>query len=176
MKCFNKKYNEDNSTLQKSVIEKLAKENVIIQKSDIFRLHRSGKPYSLNKFKEYRNKLKDTTDQPIDPQDKGLTAQVMIRFTNWDARSRVYNLHYNGSSTLSVRCDLSKYRTDLLQTARKYLQDNKLRGYCYNNSECQLILKNPDKAKGQFFTNFTEFKYQASMLTKDPKYHEKSHP
>jgi len=33
--------NEDKSTLQKSVIEKLAKENVIIQKSDIFRLHRS---------------------------------------------------------------------------------------------------------------------------------------
>ena len=106
-------------------------------------------------------------------RDKTQTAQIIVRFSNWAARSRVYSLHYQNNSKLSVKTDLTKYRSDLLQTARSYLRDNSLKGYCYSNAECRLVLKNPDTDHRFTFNNFSDFKFCAEQLTQDETYHKR---
>ena len=73
-----------------------------------------------------------------------------------------------------MKCDLTKYRIDLLQTARSYLRDNSLRGYCYSNAECRLMVKNADNENRHTFSNFADFRYRAEHLNKDINYHKKT--
>ena len=165
---------ETNESLQQTVLNKLREHDVVLDKADIHRLHRSGRPYPLNKFKEYANKRKGATNQPIDNMDKTQTAQVIVKCVNWSARSRVFNLHYRKDATINVNCDITKYRTDLLLTARTYLKDNEMKGYCYINAECHLILKDVDADKRQSFSNFADFKFNASKLARDANFHKKA--
>ena len=164
---------ENNDSLKAAVINKLKEHDVDITQVDIHRLHRSGRPYLLNKYKEYANKRRGAVKQHIDKEDQSLTAQVIMRFTNWSARTRVYSLHYRNDATIGVKCDITKYRSDLLATSRNYLKDNVIKGYCYINSECHLVLKNVDANLKYNFTNFADFKFHADKLVRDENFHKK---
>ena len=161
---------EDNSSLKTAVINKLSENGVKLEESDIFRLHRSGKRSPMNNYLKYINVVNDTPIT-IDPRDKTETAETIIRFTNWTARSKVYGLHYKKNLHIRVNVDLTKHRRDILSNARIYLKDGNLKGYCYANPECRLILKDVDSDRRHFFKSFTGFKYIAQNLTVDPTFH-----
>ena len=165
--------NEDNDSLRRSVLATLNEHDAQISDNDIYRLHRSSKPQPMNKFKTYLNKV-NKTPLPIDPADKTETSEVIVRFARWAPRARVYNIHYKKDIAVKVKCDLTKYRQDVLNNARQYLKDNNLRGYCYNTAECNLCLKNVTTGKKTFFTNFADFKFQAAILIEDPLFHQRT--
>jgi len=119
---------ENNDTLKAAVIEKLNKHGVELKETDIFHLHRCGKSHPMNKFIKYINYSNDPPIK-IDPADKTETAETMIRFTNWTARQRVYSLHYEKNLDIRVKTDLTKYRQDILESARQHLSDHNLKGY-----------------------------------------------
>ena len=160
---------EDNASLQKKVIAKLKENKVTISKGDIFRLHRSGKPYPLNQYKKFAG----YDEKDIDKKDKSTTAQVIIKFTNWEARSKVYNIHYDQNSDIHVNCDLSKYQSDLLKSARAYIKDNNRKGYAYNDSECRLIVRDVDRDQRRPFTNISDLKKIADNMIVDADFHKK---
>ena len=164
--------NEDNISLQAAVVDKLSELGVVIDDNDFFRLHRSGKPQPLNRFKQYLNKA-HKANLPINPEDNAETAEVIVRFTRWAPRAKVYDLHYKKNVGITVKCDLTKYRQDILRLARQYLSDNNLRGYCYNNAECKLIMKDVSTNKRHFFTCFEDFKFLAAALVVDPTFHKR---
>ena len=166
---------EDNNSLQEVVISTLAEQDINISKNDIFRLHRASKPFPMNKYKQYLNKV-NKTKQPIDTNDTTQTAEVIVKFNNWSARSKVYKHHYQKDAFLRVKCDLTKYRQGLLQTARDYLKDHKYKAYVYCNSECRLVIKNVNNNRTNIFNNFEEFKHLCTALVVDPKFHEKRSP
>ena len=160
---------EDNESLKAAVIDELSENGVSINEQDIFRLHRSGKPSPLNKFKEYLNKTNDKKQVEIDANDTRQTAEVIVRFTNWSARSRVYKLHYEKDLSLRVKCDLTRHRQEVLSLARDYIKTNNLAGYVYNNAECSLVLNDTLSRKRHYFETFREFSQLAKMLMqKDP--------
>ena len=163
---------ENNETLKVAVIKTLAENGVVISNADIFRLHRAGRPSPLNNFKKYLNNV-NVPPVKIDPRDKTETAEVIVRFTNWAARSKVYALHYEKNLLIRVRCDLTKFRQDLLTTARLYLKDHNRRGYVYNNAECALVLKDPDSGRRLFFKSFAELKQIADGLGVDADLHKR---
>ena len=158
---------EDNTSLHAKVIEKLSEHDVIIEKNDIYRLHRSGKPYPMNKFKEFSGK------KDVDKRDKSMTSPVIINFTNWDARSLVYNIHYNKNASIYVKCDLTNYRNNLLKSTRNYLKQHSLKGYCYNDSECRLLVKDAASNQHHVFSNFEQFMSHAEKLVVDENFHKK---
>ena len=80
------------------------------------------------------------TPYEIDPSDKTETAEVLVRFTNWRARSKVYGLKFMPESNLRANLDLTKFRSEMLTRMRKTLFDKKLRAYAYINGECKVIL------------------------------------
>ena len=155
---------EDNDSLKAAVIEELSQNGVIINDQDIFRLHRSGKPSPLNKFKEYLNKTNEKKVE-IDANDARQTAEVIVRFTNWSARSRVYKLHYEKDLALRVKCDLTRHRQEVLSLASDHIKTNNLAGYVYNNAECSLVLNDTSSRKRHYFETFREFSQLAKMLT-----------
>ena len=166
--------NEDNDSLKTTVVNKLSELGVELEDSDIFRLHRSGKPHPMNKYKAYVNRVNEQTAdfEPIniDPHDKSETTQVLIKFTNWNARSRVYQLHYKKGLAIRVKCDLTKASQDILNTARTYLKDNHLNGYVYNDAECRLILADSASRKRTSFTSFLDFKGKSEALGESTSY------
>ena len=143
--------------------------------ADIFRLHRSGRPSPIINFYKYINHV-NQTPIVIDVNDQTKTAEVIIRFTNWSARAAVYDLHYKKNLRLRVRCDLTKFRQGLLDSARTYLRDNELRGFTYNNAECSLLLRDPDVQKPQYYKNYNDFKLAADKLRHDPAFHQRRKP
>ena len=150
--------NEDNDALQARVISKLSTLGVEIEERDIYRLHHASKPQPMNSFKAFVNKANDAAHQlPIDASDHTQTADVIVKFTNWSARSRVFRLHYTKNIDIRVKCDLTRERLDTLKAARGHLRTNKLNGYVYNNGECKLILVNSVTRQKQFFETATEF-------------------
>ena len=161
---------EDNASLQQSVITKLGEHGVQIENNDIYRLHRSSKPQPMNNFNKYLNKI-NKRQLPIDQDDYTETSEVIVRFTRWAPRSRVYDLHYKHDLPIKVKCDLTKFRQDLLKVARQYLEDKKLKGYVYSTGECKLCIKNCDTGKRLFFSNFDDFKFKAASLVEDPGFY-----
>jgi len=80
--------NEDNNSLKQTVISKLGERGILITDRDVDRVHRSGKPTPMHKFKTYLNKVNHTNAE-VDTTDVTETAQVIIKFTNWAACSSV---------------------------------------------------------------------------------------
>ena len=161
---------EDNDSLQQSVIATLNENGVSINENDIHRLHRSSKPQPMNNYKKYLNKV-NKKQSPIDPDDNAETCEVIIRFTKWAPRARVYSLHYRKDLAIKVKCDITKYRQELLKDVRTYLADNNLKAYCYVTAEAQLCLKNVATSKKSFFANFADFQIIAVSLVVDPRFH-----
>ena len=116
------------------------------------------------------NKI-NNTEIEIDKRDKTETAQVIVKFTNWAARSNAYSLHYSKTSTIRVKTDLTKYRQELLTTARVYLKDHYLHGYVYSDANCNLVLKNIETNRRHIFTNFPLFKSFADVLAVNQGFH-----
>ena len=119
----------DNDALQTKVIDALSQNGVEIEDCDIHRLHRSSKHQLMSDYKGFLNKSFDTRLE-ITEEDKTVeTAEVIVRFTRWDPRMRVYSLHYKKTLTIWVECDLTKYRQDALRLSRQYLKDHELSAY-----------------------------------------------
>ena len=112
-------------------------------------------------------------EKDIDKKDKSTTAQVIIKFTNWNARSKVYNIHYDQNFDIHINCDLSKYQSDLLKSARAYIKDNNRKGYAYNDSECRLIVRDVDRDQRRPFTNISDLKKIADNMIVDADFHKK---
>ena len=163
--------NEDNDKLKTKIIETLSENGVEIEESDIFRTHRCGKAHPMNNFKKYINYTNEPPT-PIDPNDKTQTAEAIIRFTNWSARERVHALHYKKNLNIRVNTDLTKYRKGILDTARSFLSDKRLKGYVYINSDNNLILKDASTDKKHYFSNYNDFKALTNLLVMDAQYHE----
>ena len=160
--------NEDNASLQATVITKLHEMGVEIGNSDIFRMHRSGKPYPMNKFKTYLNRINEKNENfdkiRIDDNDNTQTSQVIMKFTNWNARSKVYQLHYDKDIRIKVKCDLTKTSLDIISTARQHLADKDLAGYVYNDAECRLMLVDKSTSNRKSFSSFLQFKEMCNVL------------
>ena len=92
---------DDNDAIQTKVINSLSENGVEIEDSDIHRMHRSGKPQSMADYKKFLNRTFDSKF-PIDQNDNNTeTVEVIVRFTRWAPRSRVYSLHYKKKSPAS---------------------------------------------------------------------------
>ena len=117
----------------------------------------------MNKYKENINKYIDAKLK-INPRDKTQTSEVLMRFTNWSARSRVYKLHYDKGSSIRVKCDLTKHHQEVLQLSRDLIKNNNLHGYVYANGECRLTLKDSYTGKRHFFDGYREFEQLARIL------------
>ena len=150
---------ETNATLKAAVIEKLNHHGANISERDVYRLHRCGKRTPMNDHKTYINKMiRRREDQlEIDADDATETAEVLVKFTNWSARSSAYSLHYKKGIELQVRTDLTKNRQNTLKGVRKLLKDKQLAAYCYSNSECKLVLKDVPGNRLYYFETFDEF-------------------
>ena len=130
---------EENGDLEKRVISALGNEGVVIKSHDIFRLHHCGRAHPLNKFKKHRNHSKPNKFV-IDENDSTKTAEILIRFTNWRARSAVYNLKHQRDSELGVNLDLTKHRSNQLSTIRQEILDQNRSAYAFVNAECKIVL------------------------------------
>ena len=130
---------EDNNALSARVVKVLSDNGVVIDQRDIYRLHRSGKPKNDN-------------------------ADVLIRFNNWTARSKVYSLHYIKESPIKAWCDLTKRRQEVLQLARADIKSRNLNAYVYSNAECKLVLKCVHSDKRHYFDTYREFEQLAKLL------------
>ena len=170
---------ETDEALKRRVIGSLIDLEVGIDHSDIFRLHHSSKPYPINKHKKHVNFSNDNDHQlPIDEDDVTMTAEVIIRFTNWAARSNVYDLHFKKNLGIRVNLDLTQYRRATLQDSREFLKTNNLKGYVYANSQCNLIVRDASKDQNaqngkRKFEHFEEFKQFASGLKIDSQFHKR---
>ena len=162
--------NEDSDSLKSAVIDKLSENGVDINNNNIFRLHRAGKAHPMNNLKKYINHVNDTKAS-IDPRDKTETTETIVRFTNWSACTKVHDLRYKKDLAISVKTDLTKYSQDILQLARTYLKDNKLKAYCYSNGKNKLILKDVETGKRHLLKNFQEFKALTTCLITDHNFH-----
>ena len=155
---------EDNALLTQTVIETLNQYDVEVNKEDIFRLHRSGKKQKMNEFRRYA-KL------PEVPNDNAETSEVLIRFTRWQPRMEVYNIKYKRDVPLRTRCDLTKYRQDVMKLAREHLRENQLGGYVYVNAECKLVLCDAETKRRFIFTTMAEFTTMANLnIREDPNF------
>jgi len=163
---------ETRESLRAALMDQLSTHGAEIEHTDIFRMHRTGKPYNFNSFKKHMNNINqgNTSFTPynIDPESQTQTQQVIIRFTNWDARARVYQLHYNKGIKLGVKCDMTNMRRDILGLARQHLSENQLDGYVYNDAECRMVLKNSSSNRRSTFTTFAAFKDLAADLSPAP--------
>ena len=113
---------ETKEQLLDTIIKSFQNKGARIAKSDVYRLHRSGKPI--------KNK-------------RGLLVQqVIVRFQTWDARQMAFNTRYNNDSGRKTDgvFDLTRRRLDLLKSAKYQLLDHP-NCHVYANSECLLIFK-----------------------------------
>ena len=163
---------ETNESLQTAFIEKLREYNVEIDKSDIFRMHRAGRAHPINNLKKHLNNC-DKRNLEINPADKTETAEIIVRFSNWRSRSSVYSVKYNKSADILVKCDLTKYRQDLLAEARAHLKDHQLKGYVYNNAECRLVLNDAAVNEKFYFDNRNKFEELCESLLVDANFHKR---
>ena len=164
---------ETNDSLKASFIEVMAVNGVVVSESDIFRMHRAGRPSPINNFYKYINNVNHAPVE-IDPNNMTQTAEIIVRFTNWGTRARVYDLHYKKNIHIRVRCDLTKFRQGLLATARNYLKDNELKGYTYNNAECSLVIKDAESGNRMYYKSLAEFKTFAAGLGRDPAFNKRN--
>ena len=161
---------DDNMALQTKIIEKLAANKVDICENDIFRLHHCGKPVPMNNLKKFMNNVNDTKVQ-IDENDHTKTAEIIVRFTNWRARSRVYALHHAKNLQIWVNVDVTKYRREMLAEIREHLKTNNFKAYAYINSECCIVIKTVDADQRSIIQNWSTFESLAESLTVDPEFH-----
>ena len=95
---------ESPSDLRKKVKENLAKLDIKINDSDIFRMHRSSRP---------------KTDE-FNPE-KGVVAQTLIKLNSWEMREKLHSANRiarQRKATIRVNHDLTKRRYSLLQRAK----------------------------------------------------------
>ena len=161
---------EDNAALQTRVIQTLKSNGVNINDNDIFRLHHCSKPVPMNKFKKFLNNVNETP-LTIDENDPTKTAEIIVRFSNWRARSNVHALRYGKDLPIRVNVDLTSYRRDLLVQIRDHLKANDLKAYAYVNSECRIVLKDVDANDRAFIQNWDHFEQLAQSLAIDPRFH-----
>ena len=118
---------ETNPELKDKVLTELQKLGASVNKTDIHRLHRSSGPRTST--------------------DGSVTAQTIVKFTNWSARSSVYGTRFKGTledrkkRPIYANLDLTKRRLGLLKRAKSALQDHPY-AHAYSNAECRLVVKN----------------------------------
>jgi hypothetical protein len=118
---------ESNSDLKEKVIATIKSLGADIEHSDITRLHRSAKPK--------------------EEKDGRITAQTIVKFNNWSARSSTYSTRFAGSDderkkrNVYVKLDLTRRRLNLLALVRNTLTGHK-HAHAYANSECRIIIRN----------------------------------
>ena len=131
---------ETNDQLKDSVLAELNTMGANITKSDIWRLHRSGKPH----------RDRDTGE---------LVAQSIVKFASWDSRQRAYRAKgYSKANNLKVhvKLDLTKRRLTLLSRARSALGKKHPYAHCYPDQDCNLVIKNRATNKNYNFNTRIE--------------------
>ena len=76
----------------------------------------------------------------IDENDNTKTAEVLIRFPNWRARSAVYNLKHQRDSELSVKLNLTKHGSNQLSNIQQTILKQNKSAYAFLNAECKIVL------------------------------------
>ena len=160
---------EDNAALQTKVIAKLAENNVTIDERDIFRLHHCGKPVAMNKFHKFLNNVNDTKID-IDESDRTMTAEVIVKFSNWRAGSQVYALHHRKDLQIRVNVDSTKYRRDLLADIRSHIKQNHFKAYAYINAECRIVVRDVDADQRSFIQNWDSYEALTESFSVDPNF------
>lgn len=164
---------EHNDDLQGRVLASLSEEGVDISRGDIFRLHYAGRPHPLNKLKKHMNFSKPTK-YVIDPQDTTETAEVLIRFTNWRARSAVQKLKTQPDSNLRANLHITKFRQDQLERIRKTLLDENRRAYAFINNECKIVVSDCSESEARpkrtYIEGWLHFQEIRDKISVDPAY------
>ena len=132
---------ETNAALTEKVEHALNALGAKVNSSDFVRLHRSGRPHKA--------------------KDGRQVAQCIVRFRNWNARSRAYDTHFDGSfeerkkKPYFVRLDLTKRRLDLLKKAQNLFEHHPT-AHALADSECRLLVKNRETGAKNFFNTPAE--------------------
>ena len=128
--------NETNADLTSKMVVALKTLGAEVSSTDFVRLHRSGGPRKL--------------------KDGRTVAQTIVRFRNWESRSRAYDTRFQGTwaqraaKPYFVRLDLTKRRLDLLNQARDALKEHPTT-HADSNADCNLFLINrTTKVKSYF--------------------------
>ena len=119
---------ETNESLTTTVIKTFNDFGAKLNKSDIYRLHRSGRAHKSKK-------------------DGVKVAQVIVRFTKWSARKRAYRANHKAKDLKRrehIRVDLTKRRNQLLEIAKDALKGHE-RCHAYASAECTLLVKDRDR-------------------------------
>ena len=121
---------------------------VVIKPHHIFLLHHCDRARAdpLNKLKKHVNHTKPNKFE-IDDNDNTKTAEVLIRFTNWHAKSEVYNLKHQRDSELCVNLDLTKYQSNQLYTIQQTILEQIKSAYAFMNVKCKIVLNDCSKSE-----------------------------
>ena len=142
---------ENNDKLEAKVVSTLNDLGADIKKTDIFRLHRSGKKHRAKK-------------------DGVLVAQTIVRFRNWPARRRAYLANQKAKSKKSrehIRLDLTARRLALLDEARDALDDHPF-AHAYADAECNLLVKDRNADAKYYFNSHPELVTALSYVGIEP--------
>lgn len=143
--------NENNDKLWSKAVSTLNSFGAKIRDTDIFRLHRSGKPHKSKK-------------------DGVRVAQTIVRFNNWSARKRAYQANHQAKEKKArqhIRLDLTARRMELLEEAREALYDHAF-AHAYADAECNLLVKNRNNDERYFFNTYDELVTALSMVGVEP--------
>ena len=162
---------ESDDALQTRIITELSTHGVTISATDIYRLHPIGKPHSLNKFKEYCNYANDSDHQLAQSTHDTLVRDIIVRFTNWRARTAVYAIHYSKNQPIRVNLCLTKYREDLLKDARSFIKANNFKGYVFANEQCEPRVVNATTNHKQSFFGMAALKEFCVNMSVDASFH-----
>jgi hypothetical protein len=142
------KEKESNSNLTTKVIDCLNEIGANVSQSDFSRLHRSGKPIM---------------------RDGRLVAQTIVKFTSWQARSRVFATRFSGThdERMARKCfvhlDLTKRHLGLLQKAQVLLKKHPF-AHVYANADCKLIIYDRVASRKYFFNDELEMEKVISTI------------
>ena len=81
-----------------------------------------------------------TNNFVIDENDNTQTAEVIIRLTNWAARTRIMELKKEADCDLRVNLDLTKLRKEQLANYRQTLLTQNRRAFAFINNECKIVV------------------------------------
>ena len=72
-----------------------------------------------------------------------------------------------------MKTDLTKYRQDILNSARQHLSDKHLKGYVYSDAENNLVLKDSETGRKHYIKTYKDFKALSLQLVTDVNFHKK---
>ena len=119
--------------IREQVITEFSKIDPDFRPHDVDRAHRTGRPYYV---------------------DGQSFSSVIVKFTNWYARNRIYEKRKN--LPFNVKADLTSRREDLLQYARDQLKNDaeaaKYVEFIFPDRNCKISLKSKDNRIFNFNT------------------------